>query len=83
MGLSLLELLLHHEQGRAGVGAGEGPLLPVADHSVPCEQLHVQLVQGYGSVVVQSGRARYLEAEPYVRVPPLHRRRGAAEDGPV
>ena len=70
-------------------------MLPVADHSVPCEhlrdalgeeaqeQLHVQLAQGYGPVVVQSGRARYLGAEPDVRVPPVHRRRGAAEDGPV
>ena len=47
------------------------------------EQLHVQLAQGYGPVVVQSGRARYLGAEPDVRVPPVHRRRGAAEDGPV
>ena len=95
VGPSQLELPLHHEQGRAGVGAGEGPLLPVADHSVPCEhvrdalgegareQLHVQLAQGYGPVVVQSGRARYLWAEPDVRVPPVHRRRGAAEDGPV
>ena len=70
-------------------------MLPVADHSVPCEhfrdalgegageQLHVQLAQGYGPVVVQSGRARYLGAESDVRVPPVHRRRGAAEDGPV
>ena len=37
VGPSPLELPLRHEQGRAGVGAGEGPLLPVADHSVPCE----------------------------------------------
>ena len=70
-------------------------MLPVADHSLPCEhfrdalgegapeQLHVQLAQGYGPVVVQSGRARYLGAEPDVRVPRVHRRRGAAEDGPV
>ena len=95
LGPSPLELPLRHEQGRAGVGAGEGCLLPVADHSVPCEhfcdalgegareQLHVQLAQGYGSVVFQSGRAWYLGAEPYVRVPPVHQRRGAAEDGPV
>ena len=67
----------------------------MADHSVPCEhfcdalgeaareQLHVQLAQGYGPVVVQSGGARYLRAEPDVRVPPVHRWRGAAEDGPV
>ena len=46
---------LGHEQWGAAVGAGKGPLLPVADHSVPCEhfvdalgegareQLHVQL----------------------------------------
>ena len=46
-------------------------------------QLHVQLAQGYGPVVVQSGGARYLRAEPDVRVPPVHRRRRAAEDGPV
>ena len=70
-------------------------MLPVADHSVLCEhlrdalgegareQLHVQLDQCYGPVVVQSGRARYLGAEPDVRVPPVHRRRGAAEDDPV
>ena len=70
-------------------------MLPVADHSVPCEhfrdalgegareQLHVQLAQGYGPVVVQSGGARYLRAEPDVRVPPVHRWRGAAEDGQV
>ena len=89
-----LELPLRHEQRGAGVGAREGPLLPVADHPVPCEhlrdalgegareQLHVQLAQGYGPVVVQSGRARYLGAEPDVRVPPVHRWRGAAEDGP-
>ena len=79
----------------ACVGAREGPLLPVADHSVPWEQfrdglgegareqLHVQLAQGFGPVVVQSGGAWYLGAEPDVRVPPVHRRRGAAEDGPV
>ena len=54
-GPSPLELPLRHEQGGAGVGARSGPLLPVADHSVPCEpfrdalgegvfeQLHVQL----------------------------------------
>ena len=47
------------------------------------EQLHVQLAQGYGLVVVQSGGARNLGAEPDVRVPPVHPRRGAAEDGPV
>ena len=95
VGPSPLEPPLRHEQGRAGVGAGEGHLLPVADHSVSCEhfrdalgegareQLHVQLAQGYGSVVVQSGRARYLGAEPYGRVPPVHRWRGAAKDGAV
>ena len=92
---SLLKLPFRHEQGRAGVGAREGPLLPVTDHSVSCEhlrdalgegaceQLHVQLAQGYGPVVVQSGRARYLGAEPDLCVPPVHRRRGAAEDDPV
>ena len=82
MGPSPLELLLRHEERRAGVGARMGRLLPVADHSVPCEhlcdalgegareQLHVQLAQGYGPVVVQSGGARHLRAEPDVRVPP-------------
>ena len=94
VGPSLLELPLRHKQGRAGVGAGEGPLLPCADHSVPCEhlrhsldegareQLHVQLAQGYRPVVVQSGRAWYLGAEPDVRLPPVHRPWGAVEDGP-
>ena len=74
---------------------GGGALLPVADHSVPCEhlrdalgegareQLCVQLAQGYGPVVVQSGRARYLGAERDVCVPLVHRRRSATEDGPV
>ena len=59
VGPSPLELPLRHEQRGACVGAREGPLLPVADHSVPCEhfrdalgegareQLHVQLAQGY------------------------------------
>ena len=95
VGSSSLEVPLRHEDGSAGVGAREGPLLQVADHSVPCEhfrdalgeeareQLHVQLAQGYGSVVVQPSRARYLGAEPYVCVPPVHRRLGIAEDGPV
>ena len=95
VGPSLLELPLRHEQWGACVGAREGPLMPVADHSVPCEhfcdalgegtleQLHVQLAQGYGPVVVQSGGARDLGAEPDVRVPPVHWRRGAAKDGPV
>ena len=46
-------------------------------------QLHAQLAQCYGPVVIQSGRARYLRAEPDMRVPAVHRRRGAAEDGPV
>ena len=41
-----LELPLRHEQGRGGVGAGEGPLLPVADHSVPCEHFHDALGEG-------------------------------------
>ena len=92
---SPLELPLRHEQWGACVGAREGPLLPVADHSVPCEhfpdalgegareQLHVQLAQGYGPVVVQFGGARYLWAEPDVPVPQVHRRRCAADDGPV
>ena len=95
VGPSALELPLRHEQWGACVGAREGPMLPVADQSVPCEhfrdvlgegareQLHVQLAQGYGPVVVQSRGARYLEAEPDVRVPLVHRWRGATEDGPV
>ena len=67
VGPSPLELPLRHEQWEACVRAREGPLLPVADHSLPCEhlrdalgegareQLHVQPAQGYGPVVVQSG----------------------------
>ena len=67
VGPSPTELPLRHEQWGACVGAREGPLLPVADHSLPCEQfcdalgegareqLHAQLAQGYGPVVVQSG----------------------------
>ena len=47
------------------------------------EQLHDQLTQGYGPVVVQLGAARYLGAEPDVRISPVHRQRGAAENGPV
>ena len=55
VGPSPLELPLRHEQWGACCGAREGPLLPVADHSVQCkhfrdalgegarEQLHVQL----------------------------------------
>ena len=82
-------------RGGGGIGAGEGPLLPVSDHSLSREhprdalgeggreQLHVQLAQGYWPVVVQSGRARHLGAEPDVRVPLVHLRQGAAEDGPV
>ena len=74
---------------------GRAPCCQSLTTPVPCEhlrdalgegareQLHVQLAQGYGPVVVQSGRARYLGAEPDVRVPPVHRWRGAAEDGPV
>ena len=95
VGPSPLELPLRHEQGGGGVGAGESPLVPVAYHSVLCEhfrdalgegareQLHVQLAQGYGPVVCQLGRARHFGAEPDVRVPPVHWRWGAAEDGPV
>ena len=82
-------------RGGGGIGAREGPLLPVVDHAVSREQLrdalgegareqlHVQLAQYYGPVVVQSGGARHLGAEPDVRIPPVHRRRGAAQDGPV
>ena len=89
-----LQMRLRHEQG-GGIGAGEGPLLPVADHAasrehlcdwlgdVAREQLHVQLAQGYGPVVPQPGGARALGAEPDVCIPPVHRRWGAAEDGQV
>ena len=64
-----LKLPLRQEYGGGGVGAGEGPLLPIADNtgsrehlSDPLgegtsEQLHVQLAPGYGPVVVQSGGA--------------------------
>ena len=95
VGPSPLELPLRHEQEGAGIGAGEGPLLPVAEHAVSPEhlrdalgrgareQVHVQLAQGYGPAVVQFGGARHLGAEPDVRIPPVHRRRSAAEDGPV
>ena len=53
-----------------------GPLLPVTDHAVlrehlryslsegVCEQLYVQLTQGYGPVVAQLGRAQDLGSEP-------------------
>ena len=47
------------------------------------EQLHVQLAQGYGLVVVQVRGAWDLGAEPDVCIPPVGRRRGAMEDGPV
>ena len=92
---SPLELPLRHVQGGDGIGAGEGPLLPIADLAVSREhlreplgqgareQLHVQLAQGYGPVVVQLGGAPYLGAEPDVHISPVHWRRGAAEDGPV
>ena len=46
VGPTPLELPLRHEQGGAGVGAGEGPLLPVADHSVPCEHFRDALGEG-------------------------------------
>ena len=70
-------------RGGGGVGAGEGPLLPLADHAVlrqhlrdapgegAREQLHVQLAQGYGPVVVQSGGTRHLGAQPDVRISPV------------
>ena len=95
VGFPPLELPLRHEQGGGGVGAREGPLLPNAGHAVlrehlrdplregAREQLHVQLAQGYGPVVVQFGGARDFGAEPDVRISPVHRRRGAAEDGPL
>ena len=46
VGPSPLELSLRHEQGRAGVGAREGPLMPVTDHSVSCEHLRDVLGEG-------------------------------------
>ena len=67
----------------------------MADHAVSCEhhcdslgegareQLHVHLAQGYGPVVVLLGETRYLGAESDVCISPVHRGRGAAEDGPV
>ena len=85
VGSSPLELPLRQEQGGPGVGAGDGPLLPVADHAMlrehlrdplgegAREQLHVQLAQGYGLLVFQLGRARDLRAEPKVRISPAGR----------
>ena len=79
-GSSLLELLLRHEHGGPGVGAGEGPLLPIADHTVSREhlrdplgegareQLHVQFAQGYAPVVLLFGGARNLGAETNVGI---------------
>ena len=67
-------------------------MLPVADHAVPhehlhdplgeeaCEQLHIQLAQGYGLVVVQLGGARDLWAEPNGCISPVGRCRGATKD---
>ena len=46
VGPSPLELPLRHEQRGACVGATEGPLLPVADHSVPCEYFRDALGEG-------------------------------------
>ena len=95
VGSSPLELPLRHEQGGGGVGAGEGPLLPIADHAVSREhlrdplgegareELHVQLARGYGPVLIQFGGARDIGAEPKVRISPVHRWRAATEDGPV
>ena len=54
VGLSPLELPLRHEQARAGVGAGEGLLLPVADHAVPCEHLRDALGEGSVSSFMSS-----------------------------
>ena len=48
VGSSLLEPPLRHEQGGAGVGAGEGLLLPIADHAVSRE--HLRDVLGEGAV---------------------------------
>ena len=65
--LAPLELPLRHEQGGGGVGAGEGPLLPVADNAVSREhlrdplgerarkQLQAQVTHGYGSGVIKLG----------------------------
>ena len=46
VGRPLLELPLRHKQGGAGVGAGEGPLLPAADHAVALEHLRDRLMWG-------------------------------------
>ena len=67
VGASPLELPLRHAQRGGGVLAGTGLLLPSADHAVShehlgdrlgegaCEQLDVQLSQGYGEGVSQFG----------------------------
>ena len=47
------------------------------------EQLHVQLAQGDGPVVIRLGGAWDLGAEPHVRISPVGQRRGAPEHGPV
>ena len=82
-------------RGGPGVGGGEGPLLPVTDHPLSCEhlrdplregtceQLHVQLAQGYGPVVVQHSGVWDLRAEPDVGMSPMGRRWGAGQDGPI
>ena len=54
VGPSPLELPLRHEQRGACVGAREGPLLPVADHSVPCEHFCDALGEGAVSSFMSS-----------------------------
>ena len=95
VGPPLLELPLGHEHGGAGVGAQEGPLQPVADHTVSREylrdplgegareQLHVPLTGGHEPVVVQFGGAQDLGADSNVRIPRVGRWRCATEDGLV
>ena len=46
VGSSPLELPLHHEQGGPGVGAGEGPLLPIADHAASRSTSMIHWVRG-------------------------------------
>ena len=45
VGPSLLQLSLRHERGVAGIGAAEGPLLPVAEHTVSRNHLVMRWVR--------------------------------------
>ena len=50
-----LELPLRHEQGGGGIGAGEGPLLPMANHAVSRELLRDALGEGVMSSFMSRG----------------------------